>query len=84
MAQLVADFLVNDSKRSEHAFGSVEEETAALIENYFVRFTGSHQEYLFPPWEARRRGDNKEDAGMGEGSGKRLRGGSAAAVAVEG
>jgi gamma-glutamyl hydrolase len=40
VAQYTANFFVNECRNNNHAFSSVQEETAALIYNYAPKFTG--------------------------------------------
>lgn len=51
IAQTAANFFVNEARKSEHHFDSVDEEASALIYNYPVTYTGQsssfEQKYYF-------------------------------------
>ena len=73
--------MVNEARKSSHAYPSSQAEAEALIYNYEILYTnsgkaggGSPQIYVFPPYDA---GITEEEGLMGDGEG---RGWSRAAV----
>ena len=45
IAQTAANFFVNEARKSEHHFDSVDEEASALIYNYPVTYTGQSSNF---------------------------------------